>query len=112
MQRLAGMIVMTVLLSASGGAAEPMTYETFVARAQALHAGQSRAEIVAALGTPTEEKPTYLGYSLAGLNHMPPPAGPTFYYAAQFDMKDGRMVGTVKWAWMDTTGMAAPPPHH
>jgi hypothetical protein len=107
------MIVFALLLSgAPVMAAEPMTYETFVARAQALHAGQTRAEIVAALGAPTEEKPTYLGYSLTGLKHMPPPAGTTFYYAAQFDMKDGHMVGTVKWAWMDSTGMAAPPPHH
>jgi hypothetical protein len=113
MQRLAGFVVLAALLSGVPGmAAEPMTYETFVAHAQALHAGQTRAEIVAALGKPTEETATYLGYSLAGLKPMPPPVGATYYYAAQFDMKDGRMVGTVKWAWMDTTGMAVPPPHH
>jgi len=112
MQRLAAMVFATLLCGAPAMAAEPMTYETFVARAQALHAGQTRAEIVAQLGAPTEEKPDHLGYSLTGLKPMPPPAGTTVYYAAQFDMKDGRLVGAVKWAWMDSTGMAAPPAHH
>ena len=111
MRRLAGMVVLAAALCGAA-AAEPLTYEAFVARAQSLHAGQSRAEIVAVLGKPTTEAPTFLGYSLAGLRNMPPPAGTTFYYAAQFDMKDGRMVGKVRWAWADSTGMAAPPAHH
>jgi hypothetical protein len=111
MQRLARVVFVAALTcGVQAMAAEPLTYETFVARALALHAGQTRAEIVAALGAPSEEKPTYLGYSLVGLKNMPPPAGTTFYYAAGIDLKNGRMVGTVKWAWADTTGMP-PPPH-
>ena len=85
------------------GEARPVTYATFVARAQALKPGTKRDDIVTALGLPDEEGPTFLRYSLSTLAHMPP-VGTTVYYAAEIDLKDGRMVGAVKWAWMDTTG--------
>lgn len=99
-----------VMLGTQPALSAPMTYSAFVARAQALHAGQTRAQIVAVLGKPAEERATYLGYSLRGLAGMPPAPGSTVYYAAEIDLKDGHMVGAVKWAWMDTTGMATPPP--
>jgi hypothetical protein len=102
-------VVPTLAILCTGAAAQTtLSYAEFVARADALQAGATRAEIVAALGKPDAEKPAHLGYSLAGLVKSLP-VGTTSYYAAEFDLKDGRMVGAVKWAWMDTTGMAPAP---
>ena len=98
------------LLTTQPASAAPATYSDFVAKAQALRAGQTRGEIVAVLGKPAEEGATYLGYSLMGMAGMPPAPGSTVYTAAEIELKDGRMVGAVKWAWMDTTGMVIPPP--
>lgn len=97
--------------SALAGEGTPLRYEDFVARAEALHPGQTRAEIIAALGMPAKEGETFMAYSLTGLKPMPPPPGTTVYYAAEITLKDGRMVGAVKWAWMDTTGTAPPTSH-
>ncbi len=88
----------------------PMSYETFVAHARALRPGMTKARIVAALGVPSELGATFLRYSLANLRGMPPPAGTTFYYEAVVPMRDGRMSGAIKWAWMDTTGPAPATP--
>ncbi|HEY4941128.1 MAG TPA: hypothetical protein VII56_06845 [Rhizomicrobium sp.] len=104
------LLLACVLLGMQPVSSAPLTYSAFVTKALALHAGQTRAQIVAVLGKPAEEDATHLGYSLMGLAGMPPAPGSTVYYAAEIDLKDGRMVGAVKWAWMDTTGMATPPP--
>ncbi len=93
------------ILSGSAMAATTLSYREFVTRAQALRAGTTRDAVVAALGKPDEETKAYLGYSLARFTSSFP-VGTQFYYAAEIDLKDGRMIGAVKWAWMDTTGPA------
>ena len=93
------------VLCASAQAQTTLSYAQFVARASALHAGATRAQIVAALGKPDEEQPAGLYYSLARFTKTFP-VGTQFYYGAEIDLKNGRMTGAVKWAWMDTTGPA------
>ena len=93
------------MLCGGANAATTLSYTQFVARANALHQGETRDEIVAALGKPDEEKPAGLFYSLARFTASFP-VGTQSYYAAEIDLKNGRMTGAVKWAWLDTTGPA------
>ncbi len=93
------------ILCGSALAETNLSYDQFVTRATALKTGTTRNEIVAELGAPDEESPAYVGYSLARFTKTFP-VGTQFYYAAEIDLKDGRMIGAVKWAWMDTTGPA------
>lgn len=93
------------ILCGSANAQTTLSYATFVARANALKAGETRDQIVAALGKPDEEQPAGLYYSLARFTASFP-VGTQSYYAAEIDLKNGRMIGDVKWAWIDTTGPA------
>lgn len=93
------------MLCGSALAETSLTYAQFVTRADALHEGMTRDEIVAQLGEPDQESGAFLGYSLAKFVKSLP-VGTQAYYGAQIDLKDGRMSGQVKWAWIDTTGPA------
>ena len=93
------------ILCGSAQAQTTLSCATFVARANALHQGETRDQIVAALGKPDEERAAGLYYSLARFTASFP-VGTQSYYAAEIDLKDGRMIGAVKWAWIDTTGPA------
>ena len=93
------------ILCGSANAATTLSYTTFVSRANALHQGETRDQIVAALGKPDEERAAGLFYSLARFTASFP-VGTQSYYAAEIDLKNGRMTGAVKWAWIDTTGPA------
>ena len=93
------------ILCGNANAQTNLSYAAFVARANALRPGETRDQIVAALGKPDEEHPSYIFYSLERYSASFP-VGTQSYYAAEIHMKDGRMIGAINWAWMDTTGPA------
>lgn len=98
-------LLMLAILCGSANAATSLSYSAFVARANALKAGETRDQIVAALGKPDAERATALYYSLTRFSASFP-VGTQSYYAAEIDLKNGRMTGAVNWAWLDTTGPA------
>jgi hypothetical protein len=88
-------------------AGSQMTYDNFVERAGALRIGTTRAEIIAALGAPSEEGDSFLQYSLTrlpGFPGLPAPVGVQVFSDARIEMQSGLMRGPIGWGWMDTTG--------
>ena len=91
--------------------AAPMTYEQFLARANALKPGETRVQIIAVLGKPTQEVSAFMDYDLTGLPGfpgLPGPVGTQVFPGGRIELNGGRMVGAIRWDWMDTTGMATP----
>jgi hypothetical protein len=78
-------------------------------RTLAIQPGEARAQIVAVLGAPAGEGKTFLDYSLIalpGFPGLPGPVGTQVFPGMRIEMHNGRMVGAIKWDWMNTTGQA------
>jgi hypothetical protein len=84
-----------------------VTYDVFIHRAGDLRAGATRAEVITTLGVPAEQGETFLLYSLIGLPGfpgLPGPVGVQVFPEARIELQAGRMIGSISWSWMDTTG--------
>jgi hypothetical protein len=108
--RKAFLLAVAVLFATVAAAQTAMTYQTFTARAQALHVGATHDEIVAALGAPTEEDAGLMEYVLSGLKGfpgIPGPVGTQTFVEAHITMSNGRMTA-LDWASIDSTGTGKP----